>query len=31
MKDMMQHLGYYGSVHFDDEEPIFYEIGRAHV
>lgn len=24
MKDMMQHLGYYGSVHFDDEEPIFY-------
>jgi len=24
MKDMMQHKGYYGSVHFDDEELIFY-------
>ncbi|MBS0358783.1 MAG: type II toxin-antitoxin system HicB family antitoxin [Proteobacteria bacterium] len=24
MKDMMQYKGYYGSVHFDDEEPIFH-------
>jgi predicted HicB family RNase H-like nuclease len=24
MKDAMQHKGYYGSVHFDDEELVFY-------
>lgn len=24
MKDMMQYKGYYGSVHFDDEQLIFY-------
>jgi predicted HicB family RNase H-like nuclease len=24
MKDLMQHRGYYGSVHFDDEELIFH-------
>ena len=24
MKDIMQHKGYYGSVHFDDEELIFH-------
>ncbi len=24
MKDMMQHKGYYGSVHFDDSDLIFY-------
>ena len=24
MKDMMSYKGYYGSVHFDDEELIFY-------
>ncbi len=24
MKDLMQYKGYYGSVHFDDEELIFY-------
>ena len=24
MKDFMQYKGYYGSVHFDDEDVIFY-------
>jgi predicted HicB family RNase H-like nuclease len=24
MKDMMQHKGYYGSVHFDPDEPVIY-------
>lgn len=24
MKDMMKHRGYYGSVHYDSDEPIFY-------
>ncbi len=24
MKDMMEHEGYYGSVHYDDEDRVFY-------
>lgn len=34
MKNMMAYKGYYGSVHFDDEELVFYgkvEFVRAHI